>query len=73
MVHTPTWAWVALPELIFNRLLCAGEDNFFFFVKTFSAESSLFLLFKTSPVPAGKKSALYNPSVFLQVLIVVNA
>lgn len=33
MVHTPTWAWVALPELIFNRLLCAGEDNFFFLSK----------------------------------------
>lgn len=48
------------------------EKTHFFLVKdSFSAEFSLFSLFENSTVPTGKKSTLYNPSVFLQALIVV--
>lgn len=35
MVHTQTWACVALPELIFNRLLCAGENTTSFLSENF--------------------------------------
>jgi len=46
---------VALPEVIFNRFMWRRRNASFVLENAFSAEFSLFPLFKNSAMPTGKK------------------